>query len=40
MISEEEEASFVKGSVASHNVYGLADRLYLAHVMEAIGAKE
>ena len=39
MITEEEEASFVKGCIASHNVAGLADKIYLAYVMEAIEAK-
>lgn len=39
-ISEEDENSFVKGAVASHNVCGLADKLYLAHVLEAIGTED
>lgn len=39
MITEDEGASFMRGCMASHNVAGLADRLYLAHVLEAIGAK-
>jgi hypothetical protein len=39
MLTEEDEACFVRGCVSSHNVTGLADRLYLPPVLEAIGAK-
>jgi hypothetical protein len=38
-MTDEEEASYIKGAVSSHNVYGLADKIYLAHVLEAIGVE-
>ena len=38
-MTDDEEASFVRACTSSHNVAGLADKIYLAYVMQAIGAK-
>ena len=39
-MTDEQEATFVKGAISSHNVCGLADKLYLAYVLEAIGRED
>jgi len=39
-MTDEQEATFIKGAISSHNVCGLGDTLYLAYVLEAIGQGE
>ena len=36
-MSEKDELSFIKGSVATRPIIGLSDKIYLAHVLDAIG---
>jgi hypothetical protein len=38
-MSEEDEASYIRGSVATHPVAGLSDKLYLIHVLASIGVE-
>ena len=39
-MSDEEEASFVRGSVATHPTVGISDRIYLQHVLASIGVED
>jgi len=37
---EEEEASFVRGMVATHPTVGISDKIYLQHVLASIGVED
>jgi hypothetical protein len=39
-MSDEEEASFVRGAVATHPTTGTSDKIYLQHVLASIGVED
>jgi hypothetical protein len=39
-MTDEEEASFVRGSVATHPTVGMSDRIYLQYILASIGGEK